>query len=272
VIGKSGKLCLGVTVLTLLASTTRAQLDSPAAASEPSTAEQQKLLAAMRRYAELYVSNLPNFLCTQVTQQFSAGKNTEHWHRGDTLTSRLVFNQGREERRLELVNDKPANGKARNSHTPLITEGEFGMLIDSILGPASAASLSWKGWDNVRGRPVAVFNYAINQEHSRLSLSLSDLASAVVPYHGSIYADPVDGTVWRVTNAITDIPPDVRTRSVSTTIEYGDTPIGSANYLLPVQASVTLFTGSTNLRNEIQFRNYRKFEADSNIIYRTGGN
>ena len=269
---KSARLWLGVSVLTLLSSATRAQLDYRAGASEPSAADQQKLLAAMRRYAELYVSNLPNFLCTQVTQQFSTGKNTARWHRGDTLTSRLVFNQGREERRLELVNDKPANGRATRSHTPLTTEGEFGMLIDSILGPASAASLSWQGWDNVRGKPVAVFSYAINRAHSRLSLSLSDLAREVVPYHGSIYADPVDGTVWRVTNAITDIPPDVRTRSVSTTIEYGETPIGSANYLLPVQASVTLFTGSSNLRNEIQFKNYRKFEADSNIIYRTGGN
>ena len=262
---------LGVLTFTLLAGIIApAQVSQRTTAAEPNATEQEKLLTAMRQYGELYLSNLPSFLCTQVTQQFSTGKNTTRWHRGDTLTSRLVFNEGREQRSLEFVNDKPAKHSGLESRTPLSTEGEFGMLLDSILGSTSAASFSWKGWDRVRGRPAAVFDYAVDKAHSRLSLSLSDFAHAVVAYHGSIYADPSTGAVWRVTNAITDIPPEVQTKSIATIIEYDETPIGGATYLLPVQARVTLFTGSRNLRNEIQFRNYRKFEADSTIIYRTG--
>jgi hypothetical protein len=273
VIRKLGKLGLGVGLINLMASTiimAAGQVAELTAPPVPSGEEQDKLLAATRGYGESYLSNLPNFLCTQVTEQFSAGKNTAHWHRGDTLTSRLVFNQGREERSLEFVNDKPAKHSARQSRTPLTTEGEFGMLIESILGSSTAASFSWKGWDTVRGKRVAVFDYSIDKEHSRLSLSLSDLARAVVGYHGSIYVDASTGAVWRVTNAITEIPPEVRTKRISTTIEYEETAISGANYLLPVQASVTLFTGSSNLRNEIQFRNYRRFEADSTIIYAAG--
>ena len=268
-----GKLGCGVGLLKfVLVTSAIAQGEGPEwiAPSQPSAAEQEKLLTAMRQYGELYIANLPSFLCTQVTEQFSAGKNTTHWHRGNTLTSRLVFNEGREQRSLEYVNDKPAKHSLMQSRTPLTTDGEFGMLLDSILGEASAAFFSWRGWDRVRGRTTAVFDYKVDKAHSRLSLSLSDLAHAVVAYHGSIYADPSTGAVWRVTSAVTDIPPEVQTKSIATTIEYEQTPIGGRTYLLPVQARVNLFTGSRNLRNDIQFRNYRKFEADSTIIYRTG--
>ena len=269
-LGKLGP-CVGLLHVLLFTSVNaRAQAPEGTTAAEPSATEQEKLLTAMRQYGELYLSNLPSFLCTQVTQQFSTGKNTTRWHRGDTLTSRLVFNEGHEQRSVEFVNDKPAKHPTVESRTPLTTEGEFGMLLDSILGSSSAAAFSWKGWDQVRGRSAAVFDYAVDKAHSRLSLSLSDVAHAVVAYHGSIYADPSTGAVWRVTNAITDIPAEVQTKSIATTIEYDETAIGGATYLLPVEARVTLFTGSRNLRNEIEFRNYRKFEADSTIIYRTG--
>lgn len=245
------------------------QADEETTRSAPEMAEQQKLLSSMRHYAERYVSNLPNFLCIQVTEQFHAGKSTAHWHRGDTLTAKLVFNQGREERSLELVNDRPVKSGGRQWRTPLTTEGEFGMLLDSILGPASAATFSWRGWDTVRGRRVAVFDYSIDQEHSTLSLSLSDLAHAVVPYRGTLYADPANGAIWRITNIVTDIPPSVETKSISTAIEYEETSIGSATYLLPAKASIMLFTGSSNIRNEIEFKNYRKFEADSTITFKS---
>ncbi len=145
------------------------------------------------------------------------------------------------------------------------------MLLDSIFGEASSASFAWKGWDLIRGKRVAVFDYAIDKHHSTLSLSLSDLARAILPYHGSVYADTATGAVWRITNQVTEIPPQIQTKSISTTIEYEETAIGSANYVLPVEASVWLSTGANNIRNEIHFRDYRKFEADSTITYTSGG-
>ncbi len=268
----SRELCLILGILSL--STTAAavyQASDEVSLAPPSAAEQERLLGAMREYAEQYVANLPNFICIQVTEQFETGRKTTHWHRGDTLTSKLVFNQGREQRSLELVNDKPTKLGGRSWRTPLVTEGEFGMLLNSIFGEASSASFAWNSWDVVRGERVAVFDYKIDRQHSTLSLSLSDLARAIVPYHGSVYADPATGVVWRVTNRVTEIPPQIQTKSISTTIDYEGTAIGSANYVLPVQASVWLSTGANNIRNEIRFKDYRKFEADSTITYTSGG-
>ncbi len=228
------------------------------------------MLSAMRQYAGDYISHLPNFICAQDTKQFEAGRKPTHWHKGDTLRFKLVFNGGREERSIELVNDRPP-GPRQRWRAPLTTEGEFGTLLGSIFGASSKTSFTWHGWDTVRGHRVVVFDFAVDQAHSTLKLTLSDLAHSVVPYRGSVYANPDTGEVWRITDSPYDIPPEIRTKSIATTIEYGEVPIAGATYLLPVEASVLLNTGTNNIRNEMWFGEYRKFEADSRVTYASDG-
>ena len=235
--------------------------------AQPGAVEPQRLLEAMRTYAEQYVANLPNFLCEQVTRQYEAGKEPKKWHKGDTLTFRLVFSQGQEQRHLELVNEKPLHVGMHRWRTPLSTEGEFGILLANIFATASEAMFTWRGWQDVRGRRAAVFDYSIDQAHSTLKLSLGDLATAVAPYFGSVYADPETGAIWRIEDAANNLPKQIDTKSIATIIDYGDVTIGAKRYLLPVDASITLSTDANHIRNELEFRNYRKFETDSVIKY-----
>lgn len=233
--------------------------------SAPTDAEQQRILGAMRNYAEDYTDKLPNFICEQVTSQFEAGRKPTHWHKGDTLTSKLVFNAGKEKRTLELVNNKAPQLNGRRWRRPLTTEGEFGILLYKIFDPATETKFSWEGWDTIRGHRLAKFSYAVDREHS--TMSLSDLATAVVPYHGEIDGDPQTGALWRVTSETTAIPDQVRIKSIVTSIDYDNVSIGSQAYLLPVQATVSMVTDSNNIRNELQFQGYRKFGAESTITF-----
>jgi hypothetical protein len=233
----------------------------------PGGPEQDSMLDRMHEYAEQYVSKLPNFLCVQVTHQFQAGKRSKHWSEGDTLTSKLSFNKGHEVRSLELVNGKPAEGGRHKARMPLVTEGEFGILLAQVLGAKSGAAFNWNRWDRLGGKRVAVFDYIVDREHSTLSLSLSDLARAVIPYSGTIYADPGNGTVWRITDTATEIPPALETQQISTTVDYHETQIGSAAYMLPTEATVTLLLKRKKVRNQMEFQGYRKFEADSAITF-----
>jgi hypothetical protein len=235
----------------------------------PTSSEQDQLLESMHRYAEQYVANLPNFLCVQVTRQLEAGLKSEHWHKGDTLVYKLSFNRGSERRSLDLVNGKPADPTKRHWRTPLVTEGEFGLLLSRVLGPGGEAWFTWRGWETLRGKRVAVFDYSVDKQHSTLSLSLSDLAKAIVPYRGSVFADPATGAVWRITDDASEIPLALMTREISTTIDYDEMPIGDKTYLLPVEALVSLLLQRTKVRNEIEFHDYRKFEADSSITFGT---
>lgn len=259
--------CAFLALLPVAAAPAKALQFQNIAQPAPDAAARQKILEAMGQYAGEYISNLPNFICEQVTEQFQAGKKGNRWRQGDTLTSTLTFNQGKEHRNLELVNNKPLKPGMKSWRTPLTTAGEFGVLLSRVFGMSSNASFQWSGWQTINGQRVAVFDYSIDQQHSSLRLSRSDLANAVVPYHGSVYGSPDTGVIWRVTDSASGLPADLDTRSFSTSIDYGEVSIGAAKYLLPVKASVSLEMTDKKVRNEMTFRNYRKFESQSTITF-----
>ena len=234
----------------------------------PGPDQQDRMLEAIEAYGAHYVSSLPDFLCLQVTRHFEAALNSNRFHKGDTITEKLSFHDGQEKRSVDLVNGKPAAGGRMPWRERFTSEGEFGILIDRVLGPESYAAFTWNRWETVRGKRLAVFDYAVDKERSTLHLELGDLARAVLAYHGSVFADPATGAVWRITEAVTkDIPLALQTREVSTVIDYEETAIGEKQYLLPVTATVSAITWQGRIRNEMEFQNYRKFGADSVIHF-----
>ncbi len=235
----------------------------------PPQPEQDRMITAMTQYADDYTSKLPNFICQQSTTQYSAGKKSDKWHKGDMLTSKLVFNGGREERTLELVNNKQVKDRRQRFKTSFSSEGEFGILLSKIFDPASAAKFSWVQWGTIREHKTARIDYAIDLQHS--SMELTNYIKAKVPYHGSVYIDPANGTVWRVTSGTTQIPTELQMTSIATTIDYDSVDIGAQKYLLPVSATVVLVTDRDQVKNDIRFDRYRKFEAESTITFGPNG-
>lgn len=235
----------------------------------PNDSEQQKILAAIRSYSENYIARLPNFVCQQVTQEFQADGKGKHWRKADALSEKLVFSDGRERRTLELVNNKPLRSGRMRLRRPLSTEGEFGVLLSRIFDESSNAKFAWDGWDTIHGHHVAKFNYAIDREHS--SMSLTNYVKATVAYGGSIYGEPETGAVWRVTSGSTEIPEELQMKSIATTVDYDQVPIGTQTYLLPTSATVLVVADHDQTRNEMNFTGYQKFEAESTITFGSEG-
>jgi hypothetical protein len=231
----------------------------------PDVVSQDQLLSAARQYAGRYMASLPSFVCTQTTDQYEAGKKGKRWHKGDKLTEQLVWDQGREQRTLQLVNNHPAS---RQSfwRSPLVSEGEFGNLLDSVLGMSSRASFAWRGRETTQDKPVGVFEYRVEHEHSPMRLNLGSI-QATIAFHGLIYIDEASGAIWRITNEAADLPPQLQTRSVWRSVDYGEVFIGPDRYVLPIRATVLLDTGQNRLKNELRFEAYRKFGADSHITF-----
>ena len=226
---------------------------------------QDKLLASARQYAGQYLASLPSFICTQTTDQFEGGKKAKKWRKGDSLTSLLVWDQGHEERTLQLVNARPVS-ELPVYRAPLVSEGEFGNLLDSVLGSTSPAQFSWHGWDVVNDKRVGVFDYQVDQQSSQLRLSFGGV-NAVIAFHGAVYIDPDSGSVWRITNEADGFPSELQTKSLSRLVDYSDVMIGPKRFVLPVHAVVLLDTGHERIKNELRFENYRKFSADSHVTF-----
>lgn len=224
-------------------------------------------MSAARQYASRYMAGLPSFVCTQTVDQFEAGRKANRWHKGDSLTSQLVWDQGREQRTLQLVNNRPLS-KHPLWRSPLVSEGEFGNLLDSVLGNSSGATFSWRGWDTIDGKRVGVFDYQVDLQHSSLRLSLGSVQT-VIAFHGQIYVQETSGTVWRITNYSSGFPSELKTKSIARSVDYDEVFIGAGRYVLPVRATVLLDTGTSNIKNELRFDTYRKFDTDSTISYAT---
>ncbi len=247
-----------------LAGTANAQFTDVAPNPDPSV----HVLEIIRQYAERYISSLPNFTCDQVTQQYQSGRKGKRWKQLDTYTSKLIFADGSEQRSLEGVNGRPVGpGSHRAFHRPLTTEGEFAILISNVFGEESHASFEWQGWQQLRNVQVAVFSYSIDRDHSTVKLSLPGLAAAIVPYHGSVFANGETGMILRIENALTEIPFELQTRSLVTTIDYSPITIGARSYILPSAAVIEAQTPTGKIRNDLQFRNYQKFEAESTVVF-----
>ncbi len=248
------------------------QAESARELPAPDSAAQNEILARIASYSQQYVDGLPDFICVQLVEQFESRPRSDRWRKGDTLALRLIFNQRQEEHRLEMVNGKQLKPGMHGPHVALTTEGEFGVLLANIISANSEARFAWAGWTRLEDKQLATFRYWIDRQHSTLKLSLSDLAEAVLPYSGLITADPETGEVWRLTNGTSDIPEEIRTKSISTEITYNKVGISGRDYLLPVRATVITETPSRTLRNEMTFSQYRKFSTDSTITFSTEEN
>lgn len=235
--------------------------------SRPTSEQQSAMLAAMARFAGQYVSNLPNFICLQVVEQYQGNKKAEHWRKGDTLSLRLAYSDRKEHRTLEQVNDKPVESRTKSWRHPMQTEGEFGPMLANLFSDASDTQFDWNRWETIDGRRLAVFDYKIDKEHSQAKLGDTYVHDVTVPTHGSVFGDPETGEIFKVSSDITDIPSELAQREADTSVVYNYVTIGASKYLLPSHVTVLMKTKDTSLRNVSEFRDYKKFEAESTLKF-----
>jgi hypothetical protein len=82
--------------------------------------------------------------------------------------------------------------------------------------------------------------------------------------------DTETGEVWRLTFIAYDIPKRLDVQSFSSTVDYALASVAGRNYLLPARSETETHSTEMWARNKMEFRNYRKFSADSTIDFGTG--
>jgi hypothetical protein len=240
----------------------------PAAIPPPSRAEQERILKEVQQYALNYVRRLPDFICTQVTRRYVDPTGLEFWQQQDTITARLTYFEQKEEYKLLLVNgvltDRPYESLGGATST-----GEFGSLMREIFEPETEAAFRWERWATLRGRRVHVFSYRVAQPRSKWRVSYERTQEITPAYQGLIYVDGDTLTVMRITLEAAEIPPAFPIQQASTVLDYDYTNIGGREYVLPLRAVVRMRKGKFLTKNEVEFRLYRKFEAEAIITFDT---
>ncbi len=251
------------------APTPSTQSDSPPIDRPP--ANPKGILALITGSALRYQGEVPDFISTElIVRREASGKHapgTEvHWKVRDKLEEVLSFVEGKENHTLILLNGKPTR-YTHESLDGMRSDGllQFVMVPAWIFGPLSQTRYDWVRWDMVNGRRMAVFLFETPRSISTRPL-VNDSQSFLVGYHGLIWADPDTGEMARL-EAQMDAPKEFPFQEDSFEIDYGRVKISSEEFLLPVKAMGQVRDGKLLARNEIEFTEYRKYEADVTVKF-----
>ena len=278
--------CRGAAVLLLCA--------VASAQTPPGADEQSRILSGLRAYAEAYTRNLPNFICSQVTKREvilapsdTSGVRESNPGRGsfslartgparssDTFEEQLGYFDHHESYQLLKVDGKKQ--KPGQPRPPgLNSAGEFGTTLWGVFDPESKAEFEWKKWDTLRGEPVAVFSFRVEQPHSQAQLDVPS-RTAVVGYRGLVYASRDSNMVLRLTTEA-EPPKDFPLQDVTHLLDYGQVEIAGQPFVLPLHGEMQTRMSEDFMRygregghskqvfltNYVDFREYRKYTAES---------
>lgn len=233
--------------------------------------EQNRILADVRDYALNYSKSLPDFIALQVTHRygdrnFKSGSEGS-WSPLDRVAEKLSYFEQHEKYELISQNDNAMFGKTFENLDGAISRGEFGTVMLDIFDPQSDAEFHWLRWGTLRGQLCHVFSYVIDQPHSRSTIDYNHGEARATPgYHGLIYVPKGTTTITRIT-VTQDVAPSFPLQDVNQTIDYADTDISGQKFLLPWKSVVMMRHDRMADRNEIEFRGYRKYSADTSIKF-----
>jgi len=232
-------------------------------------AEESALIEQTRQAALRYSNSLPDFICTQIVQRSQDVRGDGRWRTLDKLTVKLSYSDHKEDYKLMQINGKDTLQDYLKVGGSLST-GEFGTRLFAVFDPRSHAEFKWKGWGTLRRRKVARFSYRIVQEHTSFLIQYGPDSKGpnaiVVPYHGEVLVDAETHMVLRLTQTA-EIPSTFPISANDSWVEYDYADVGGKSFLLPTHAYSKTRSGRFVAENNIDFRDYRKFQIESNITF-----
>lgn len=252
----------------------------PGWAQKHSDADAAALIEKSRQMSLAYARSLPDFVCTEVISRYKLGAVAASrlgavldWLPIDKLTVKLSYSQQQETHQLTLVNGMPTGQSFGSLSIGVKSTGEFGGILRSIFDPTSQTSFRWESWKTVHRRPVGVYAYQVEEKHSNYYLEAGtpgNVRRAVVGIRGTLEVDRDTGDVLHLDHLADHIPKEVGMTQAVTEVEYDAVAVAGNRYLLPVHSQTKLDDKTGSLKNECEFREYRKFDASSTVDYGPG--
>ncbi len=245
-----------------------APVAKPAAQAEEDEPETDSVIAKARSAAAGMEAAMPDFLAEQVTTRYVSFNNEASWNRVDVVEAELAWSGGREQYRNVRLNGRPVQGSPES--TGAWSTGEFLTTAADILSPSTRASFVRLGSEKIGGRAAAVYEFAIRAENSHWVLVSPEGERLQPAQKGQLWIDEQTYRVLRIEQRAVSIPASFPQDKAECTVEFGPVTIGGASLLMPVRAETRgCVRGTVQCsKNEIVWRNYRKFGAESTIVFK----
>jgi hypothetical protein len=219
-----------------------------------------------RETSESFVETLPNYMVKQITTRYISTTTKPNWMPQDNISTDLVYENGKESYRNVLLNGKPAKGKVQE--TGSWSTGEFGTILKDVFSRSTAADFRSRGSATVSNRNARVYDFTVEQPNSHWHVFVPG-QSYRPAYKGKIWIDRETARVLRVEMQTRNMPREFPLDTVESATDYEFVRLGEGTFLLPVHSeTLNCVRGTTQCsRNVIEFRNYKKFGAESNITF-----
>ncbi len=236
-------------------------------AARPTPDEEKRMLEIARQRALEYGSTIPNFTCIQKTRRLVDPAGTSKWRVSDNMTELLRYIDHEEVRQALEVNG--VRGESPRANTQgLLARGEFSMLPESIFAPEAKAEFTWKDLANLGDHTSQVFAFHVEAKTSKYALRAGPNGNMKrnVAFHGLVYIDSNSYAIRRISIEAENVPASFPMQASSVSMDYDLLQLGEHQYMLPVAAEVEARMGKKRqVRNEITFRDYRRFGAESSV-------
>jgi hypothetical protein len=237
-----------------------------AAASAKPADPHALLIERVREAAFLFNEGLPNFVCDQFVTRYESKTLKPAWKYLDRLQVELLYMGGREEYRNIRRNGKPVKKSEDAQKTGSWSTGEFGSILINILHPNAAATFKFRRDSTASGMNVKVYSFRIEQPRSNWLIQYG--ASYKPAHNGSLWIEPESARVIRIEMDSKELPSTYDIDKVETIVDYAWVQVGAKKFILPTRSeTLACWRDSFNCdRNEIEFKNYRKFDVESQVL------
>jgi hypothetical protein len=239
----------------------------PAAESnDPRRYTDEQIIQDARAAAGAFSASLPDYLVQQVTTRYFATGFPTHWQEIDVVTAELAYVGGKEDYRNVQVNGNPVSNPERSGTW---STGEFGTTLEDVMSPTTDAAFKRRGEEKMVGRTAVVYDYTVAQANSHWTMVSPDGRRYKPAYEGAVWIDKESRRVLRIEQRTTAFPRDFTISRAECKLQYAWVKIEQKTYLLPSSSEdIGCMSGSgACTRNLLEFKNYRKFTADSNITF-----
>ncbi len=222
-----------------------------------------------REEAFSFSETLPNYVVKQFTTRYVtevARNRGTSWRALDTITADLVYQDGKESYKNFLVNGRVSRDAPEKSGS--WSSGEFASTLQDIMSPITNAEFHGKRSTTIVNRSAYRYDFSVEQQNSHWHVEASG-QSYQPEYTGSVWIDKENYRVLRIELSARNMPRSFPLDQVESSVDYDYVLIGDEKYLLPTHSeALSCMRGTSDCsRNTIEFRNYKKFGADTSITF-----
>lgn len=219
-----------------------------------------------RAAANAFSATLPNYVVQQVTTRYTSNTQPPQWRATDVVAAEVAYVDGKEEYRNITINGRPAQRPVEK--TGSWSTGEFGTTLEDILSPATNAAFKRLGEQNIGTRMVVVYEFSVRQPNSHWTI-VGEGQRYSPAFTGTLYIERVSHRVLRIEQVADAMQSSFPFEKAESVVDYDFVRIDQASYLLPSRSESSICKRGMSFcsRNEIEFRNYKKFTTESQIKF-----